>query len=189
MKYRVLLLLALSLSSLGYSQSSPYSSVPAYPETYTAGSVAARTIDGLIFRFHWATEGLRENDLAYKPGQGARTTQETIEHIYEMSFIVANAASNKSNVKGQDVKLPFAEMRKKTLENLREASNKLLSIPDQEMKNLKVIFTDGKKNHEYPFWNVINGPLEDCIWHTGQIVSFRRSSGNPIADKDYFMGK
>ncbi len=25
-----------------------------------------------------------------------------------------------------------------------------------------------------------SGPIADALWHTGQIVSFRRSSGNPI---------
>ncbi len=33
---------------------------------------------------------------------------------------------------------------------------------------------------EYPFWNNINGPIADAIWHVGQVVSFRRSSGNPF---------
>jgi len=33
---------------------------------------------------------------------------------------------------------------------------------------------------QFPFWNVINGPISDAIWHTGQVVSFRRTSGNPF---------
>ena len=31
-----------------------------------------------------------------------------------------------------------------------------------------------------PFWNLINGPFSDIIYHTGQVVAFRRISGNPI---------
>lgn len=27
---------------------------------------------------------------------------------------------------------------------------------------------------------LINGPITDAIYHTGQVVSFRRTSGNPI---------
>ena len=41
----------------------PYYEIPDYPETYTAGSVAARMLDGLGFRYYWATEGLNEDDL------------------------------------------------------------------------------------------------------------------------------
>ena len=38
-------------------------------------------VDGLGFRYFWATEGLTEKDLAYRPSEGARTTMETLEHI------------------------------------------------------------------------------------------------------------
>jgi len=31
-----------------------------------------------------------------------------------------------------------------------------------------------------PFWNLINGPFSDIIYHTGQVVAFRRITGNPI---------
>ncbi|NOT76668.1 MAG: hypothetical protein HOP08_17205 [Cyclobacteriaceae bacterium] len=171
------------------AQTLPFSSITTYPDTYTAGSVAARMIDGLGFRFYWATEGLNEKDLAYKPSSDARSCQETIEHIYEMSFMAMNAPLKKVNVNGQDVKLPFAEMRKKTLENLKAASDLLRKATDQDMKDFKVLYSDGRKLYEYPFWNLINGPIEDCVWHAGQIVAFRRASGNPIAEKDFFMGK
>lgn len=41
-----------------------------------------------------------------------------------------------------------------------------------------------------PFYNLINGPIADAIWHTGQLASFRRSSGNPINSKvNHFTGK
>ncbi|MFT7499284.1 MAG: hypothetical protein ACI8QP_001887, partial [Porticoccaceae bacterium] len=40
---------------------------------------------------------------------------------------------------------------------------------------------------EYPFWDLINGPIEDAVWHSGQLVSFRRSSGNPMNPKVNFL--
>ena len=36
-----------------------YYQIPDYPEPYSAETVAARLIDGLGFRYFWATEGLR----------------------------------------------------------------------------------------------------------------------------------
>ncbi|MCE2997008.1 MAG: hypothetical protein LW863_15520, partial [Flammeovirgaceae bacterium] len=63
----------------------PYSEIPAITEKYTAGSVASRLLDGLGFRFYWATDGLRDEDLIFKPDKETRSTIEIIEHIYEMS--------------------------------------------------------------------------------------------------------
>ena len=39
-------------------------------------------------------------------------------------------------------------------------------------------------------WNQINGPIADALWHCGQVVSFRRASGNPYNSKaSLFTGK
>ena len=52
---------------------------------------------------------------------------------------------------------------------------------DQELQTLKIIFDRGGEHSEFPAWNLINGPISDALYHTGQVVSFRRTSGNPIA--------
>jgi hypothetical protein len=41
------------------------------------------------------------------------------------------------------------------------------------------MFSYGGNYAEYPLWNMLNGPLADAIYHTGQIVTFRRTTGNP----------
>jgi len=43
-----------------------------------------------------------------------------------------------------------------------------------------MIFEQGSNKSEFPFWNLINGPISDALWHVGQVVSFRRGSGNPL---------
>jgi hypothetical protein len=79
----------------------------------------------------------------------------------------------------------FEELRKATLENFKKASTIIAGYSDRDMENLKVAF-QGKS---LPFWNMINGPISDCLWHIGQVVSFRRSSGNPFSDKvEMFLG-
>jgi len=177
-----LILLMVQLSA--QDKTLPYHEIPAHSETFTAGAVAARVIDGLGFRFYWATEGLRSEDLSFKPSTEARTSLETVEHIYEMSILILNATAKMPNVSGQDKKLPFVEMRKVTLKNLKAASDRLRISTDQQMKDFRVIFKgDNEASLEFPFWNLLNGPIEDCTWHAGQIVSFRRSSGNPFNEK------
>lgn len=161
----------------------PYYEIPENSETYTAGTVAARQVDGLGFRFYWATEGLTEKDLAYKPGEDVRTTEETIKHIYDLSVIVVNSTLNKANKREEKEKLSFKDMRDQTLRNLKQAADILRTSED--LSKFKIIFG----TNEIPFWNNINGPIADAIWHSGQIASFRRTTGNPINAKvNHFSG-
>lgn len=184
-----LVIVMMSFSTMAQDKTLPYYEIPAYPETYTAGGMASRMVDGLGFRFFWATEGLRESDLTFKPNPDARTSEETIEHIYEMSILLLNSTTKTINVPDQNVKLPFAAMRKQALENFKKASERLRGATDKEINDFKLTFKRGDKLIEYPFWHQLNGPMADCIWHVGQIVLLRRSSGNPFNDKvSVFMG-
>ena len=162
----------------------PYREIPAYPESYSAESVVARMIDGLGFRFYWATEGLRPEDLAFRPTPESRTSEETIDHILGLSTIVLNALKNQPNVRSGEETSPltFEVKRKKTLEMLQEASN-LLKQADTKLDNHSMVFQNGANKTEFPFWNLINGPIADALWHVGQVVTFRRSSGNPFNSK------
>lgn len=157
----------------------PYYEIPDYPETYTAGTAAARMVDGLGFRYYWATDGLRDEDLAYKPSETGRTSGDTIDHIYGLSKFIRNTVlvnykdENKSD-------LSFEEKRKKTLMNFKIVSDVL--------RNTEIVFD--LNSTEVPFWNLINGPISDALWHCGQVVLLRRSSGNPFNSKvSVFSGK
>ncbi|MDH5380533.1 MAG: hypothetical protein OEW75_06765, partial [Cyclobacteriaceae bacterium] len=61
-----------------------YRELPPSSEEFTAGTMAARTIDGLGFRYYWATEGLNEKDLNFRPTEEARSSYETMLHIYDL---------------------------------------------------------------------------------------------------------
>ncbi|WP_290701978.1 hypothetical protein [Lacinutrix sp.] len=152
----------------------PYYELPETAKEYTAGTVAARQVDALGFRFHWASEGLLEKDLAYKPNDSVRTSFETIKHIYDLSLIVLNSTLKKPNVRGDKEELSYTELRAKTLENLKQAADILRASED--ISQYKLLFG----TNEIPYWNNINGPISDCIWHCGQLASFRRVTGNPI---------
>ena len=157
----------------------PYYQIPDYPEEYNANNVAARMLDGLGYRYYWATEGLREEDLAYRPSEDSRTTGETLQHIYGLSRTIMTAPQSKVNTYPRE-DLTFEETRKRTLENIQLASRLLKEGKEGDMDNYKMIFQRGDNTTEYPFWNMINGPIADAIYHTGQVVAYRRASGNPI---------
>ena len=169
----------------------PYYQIPEYPQEYTANTVAARMVDGLGFRYYWATEGLRQEDLAFRPNEEARTTEETIDHILGLSRVVLNSVKKIPNERSEnEPKLSFDEKRRQTLQNIKMTSDILKASEQGEMDEFKVVFKNKGRTTEFPFWNQLNGPIADAIWHVGQVVSFRRSSGNPFNSKaSVFNGK
>ncbi len=169
----------------------PYASIPEYPEAFTANKVTARMIDGLGFRYYWSTEGLREEDLNYRPDSSARTCLETLVHLQGLSQTIINAVEGNPNIRpAPEVEYSYEEMRTTTLHNLKKASDILKSAEDGFLDTRKIIFQRGDKSSEFPFWHQYNGMIADALWHCGQVVSFRRSSGNPIDSRvNVFMGK
>lgn len=162
----------------------PYHQIPDYPQDYGPGNVAARMIDGLGFRYYWASEGLTQKDLDNKASEDGRTVFETLQHIYSMSEMIMNAPLAKPNVRTVDIDtLTYTELREGTLKNLRAASLSMAGKTAADFENFKVIFQRGEQQTSYPYWNMINGMLSDCIYHAGQITMLRRASGNPINPK------
>ncbi len=181
-------LILLSAITLIFSQLSAqnesdyYYEIPDYPEKFTAGTVAGRMADGLGFRFYWATANLRPEDLKSKASADARTLEETVDHIYNLTAIVMNATRKQPTVFPIDISaLSFEEKRNAILEFIKTASTNLKAAKDKDFKDFKMIFqyADGNSN-EWPFWNELNGPMADALWHTGQLVVLRRVSGNPF---------
>ncbi len=187
-------LIVLLISSLTYAQETmnetlPYATIPEAPETYTPGAVVSRLIDGLGFRYYWATEGLTEDNLAYKPSEKGRTIGQTMSHILGLSRTILNSAKKQpTDFTAEQEELPFQEKRRRTLENIKTASE--LFRVSEDLGEHKVIFIRKNGKVEFPFWNHLNGPIEDAVWHAGQIVMMRRSAGNPFNSKvSVFTGK
>ena len=174
-------LLATMITVTSSAQHKPYYyQIPEVPATFTPATVAARMVDGLGFRYFWATEGLTEKDIAYKPTEDSRTSLETLQHIDGLTFILFNAVNKKSTIGSSGFeKLTFEELRTKTLLQIQQASE-ILKKPDANLEDFDMIFERTNGKQEYPFWNLVNGPIADALWHVGQIITFRRSSGNPL---------
>ncbi len=176
------------MNSQNTNENLPYREIAEAPSEYSAGSVVARMIDGLGFRYYWASEGLRPEDLKYKPSPEARTSLETIDHVLGLSTTILSSAIHKVNDGNDFSGLSFDEKRELTLTNLKSAADIFRTAED--LSEFNIVFKGTRGNSEYPFWNQINGPIADAIWHCGQLVSFRRSSGNPYNSKaSMFTGK
>lgn len=170
----------------------PYHEMPPAPTSFLPGNVLARMIDGLGYRFYWATEGLRPEDLRYRPTEEARSSSETIDHILSLSTMIVYAAEGTPNTEATSHMraLPWLKKRAYVLNNLLKASQLLADKNEAELATLRITFSREGNTSEVAYWNMINGPIADAIYHSGQIVSFRRISGNPMNPKvDVFRGK
>ena len=172
-------------------QDLPYYEIPDYPEDYGSGNIVGRMIEGLGYRYYWATEGLRPEDLKYKPSEEGRTVLETLQHIYGMSEMLLESPRGEPSIRPKDfTQLTFEALRSGTLTNLQAASLVLKGKNKDDINGFQVTFQRGEKQTSFPYWNMLNGMLSDCIYHTGQIVLMRRSNGNPQNPKvNVFLGK
>ena len=180
-------LIIISINVNAQNDNLPFKEIEEYSNEYSSNNIVARMIDGLGYRFYWATESLTDKDLNYKPSVDSRSSLQTLEHIYGLSVFILYTFEGKEYNFSQD-KMSFEELRGGTLNNLKKVYDMLNENKDVSQMQLRLNLNG--QNLAFPFWNAINGPISDSIWHTGQIVSFRRASGNPINPKvNVFIGK
>lgn len=180
---KLFILLLLMTTTRAMAQKDDYFyQIPEAPESYTSGHILARLIDGVGFRYYWATFDLKDAEMTYKPGEDSRTILETLQHIEGLTGIARNAfLGEPTNFSTRVLGSKLSDSRTNTLSHLEETSLYLRKhelTPEQQ----KMIFQNAGGAREYPLWNLINGPISDALWHIGQVVSFRRSAGNPFPD-------
>ena len=102
--------------------------------------------------------------------------------------MMISSSFEKKEFKFTSVTYNYDELRTKTLLKLKYIHDELRSNPD--FSKLFIKFERGGTKMEFPFWNQINGPISDALWHCGQVVMNRRSSGNPLqSGVNVFVGK
>jgi len=154
-----------------------YYRIPDYPDKLSSTAVLARMLDGLGFRFFWATEGLRDEDYAFRPAADTMSIGELVMHVWQLMNWVSSGAlemPHRRPKEGEDV-------REQALSIIQDLRNRMLDMRDEDLMKLQL---QGK-----PFWHIINGPFSDALTHTGQINSFRRLAGNPVAGANVFTGE
>ena len=157
----------------------PYSQIPDAPETYSSSTIAARLIDGLGYRYYWATEGLTDDEMGYKISEDSRSFGETMNHIYGLCTLTLKTISGNDETYSSKKEMTWQEKREATLYNLKKASDLLKTTDPQNVAQMKIVFSRGDNSNTFPFWNLINGPISDALTHVGQILAYRRANGNP----------
>ena len=133
-------------------------------ENYTARAFVSRMLDGLGFRYYWATEGLSAKDLSYQLSQDSRTTEESLDHILDLSQTIVNSVLGIPSGTPQP-KMSFEEKRNKTFKNMEQA-NQIFGTAE-DLSKFTIVLKRGDKTYEFPFWNQLNDPISDALWHVG----------------------
>jgi len=158
----------------------PYAQIPAYPDQYSSGNILGRLMDGLGFRYYWATEGLPQEALDYRPAESSRSIKETLDHTLNIVTMIGINFSGDTYVMPEPVGPAFDELRAETLRQIETISDQCKASSDADFADRMARFEFGDNTHTFPFWNTINGTIADAIYHVGQVVAFRRAAGSPI---------
>ncbi len=169
----------------------PMSEIPPPPSTLKASDIISRMIQGLGYRFYWASKDLGAEDLSYRPSKEAASSLETLQHIYGLSLMILNASTSTPNKRDlSSLSEDYRILRQNILNNLDQSAQLYSGKSEEEVHQMNVVFEREGKVSRFPVWNLLNGPLSDAIYHTGQLVSFRRTTGNPIQKGvNVFLGK
>jgi hypothetical protein len=153
-----------------------YNRSPDPPEGAKAVNVICRMVDGLGFRYYWATEGLEEKVKDYRPYETAWSIYETTEHIWALMNWVH------LSIQGREAERPadLLSFRQSTLELIAELRKRFGDMREEELTSIRI--------KDMPFWYLINGPLADALTHVGQINLLRRMAGSPAPKANVFRG-
>ena len=154
----------------------PFREIGSYPDEVNATTIIIRLLDGLGYRFYWATEGLTESDYSFRAAVEAMSIYEIIRHIWGLVNWIG------------------LSMGLEMVSRPREAEGIRASIL-QNLMTIRLTFTGMKKSElvkisidKRPFWHIINGPISDALTHVGQINILRRAVGNPAPEHQHFLG-
>lgn len=161
--------------------STHYEGIGDYPENLNAGVALARIVDGLGFRYYWGSKDLTSEDLAYRPSDEARSAMETLSHIHYMVLFMENTVTgNVTTFPEPEGELPFEALRSTTLQRIQNISKQLSNMDAQSISKLEMKIKAGEHDMQAPFWHFLQGPIGDAYYHLGQIVCYRRTTGNPV---------
>ncbi len=151
----------------------PYTVLPDAPTEINAATVLLRLIDGVAFRYRWATEALTDNEFHFRPVEGSMNMEELLKHIYTLAFVANTTMGGKAE------KLTTFEnlehIRKETLAHYEVLSKRLLTTTNADLESYNFV----RNETELSFWYLINGHIADALTHIGQVLTWRRIAGNP----------
>lgn len=151
-----------------------YDRVDEYPKRVNAVTVVLRLLDGLGFRFYWATYKLDEDDFEFTPAEGGNSIGWMVSHIWGLLNWVY------LNIRGEQAIQPPSrvDQRNHVLDLIRTIREDFTRMSDEQLAEVRI--------EDLPFWHIINGPISDALSHVGQINMARRLMGKPTPEANVF---
>ena len=164
------------------NQELPFADISVVPNNITATNTLLRMVEGLAFRYRWATENLSEENIKFRPHPTSMSIEELNSHIFDLvdsTFrVFGGEKQNKESLNS------FKKIREFNLFLFQKLCSQLNEMSEDDLLNL-----EKETTRKLPFWYWINGPLADALTHVGQITSWRRIAGNPqLKGVNVFIG-
>lgn len=153
-----------------------YSRYPEVVQVADMRGVLQHLADTIGFRYYWATEGLVEADLPFRPVDGAFTLGEQLAHIRRL-VVWAGRAFQGDSGRLRDEPAPLERLQTDTFSALDELKGVL------DATDIAAV-----RCFDKPFWYLVHGPLADCLTHIGQVNTYRRLLGKPARPVNHFFG-
>jgi hypothetical protein len=139
----------------------------------------ARMVDGLAFRYYWATEGLSEEEMSFRPGLESMSLCQLLAHVLGLVSLVDERFGGEKRPEAPPA-TDVESLRGNTLQRLAALGARLVDMSEEEI---------AVDRGPPPFWIMINGPLSDALTHVGQVNAWRRLAGNPSPRANLFWGR
>ena len=164
------------------NQELPFKDISQTPNELTVTNTLLRMVEGLAFRYRWATENLSEENIKFRPHSTSMSIEEVNSHIFDLVDSTYRVfGGEKQNKKSLN---SFQKIREANLFLLKKLVTLLREMNDSELVEM-----EKNTSRKLPFWYWINGPLADALTHVGQITSWRRIAGNPqLKGVNVFIG-
>ena len=164
------------------NQELPFKDISQTPNELTVTNTLLRMVEGLAFRYRWATENLSEENIKFRPHPTSMSIEEVNSHIFDLVDSTYRVfGGEKQNKKSLN---SFQKIREANLFLLKKLVTLLREMNDSELVEM-----EKNTSRKLPFWYWINGPLADALTHVGQITSWRRIAGNPqLKGVNVFIG-
>lgn len=151
---------------------SPYATLPDPPARVDAAAVLARLVDAIGFRYHWVSEGLRERDWLFRPTPESMDLRALSVHLLQL---LRWCGREFGLIPGDRV--PVAD---------RALRREILGVAWTLREHLLRSDAAGVLERR---WLLVHGPLADALTHIGQLASWRRQAGNPMAAMSWSRGR
>ena len=162
-----------------------YQNLPEPPDQISGCTILTRFVDSIGHRFYHATDGFTEHEINFRPVEGSMSMMEVISHLYRLLFWTYSCFN--TDVRPNKGLETFEEYRAEILMVCEKLSTHLKTFPAADLDKTNILLR--RANKTYPFWYLINGPIADALSHIGQLTTWRRIAGNPIARISPFTGE